>query len=153
MEHWPFWIGGIAIGVFVLVFLLVEGRLLGVSTGYVDACEAVTDGKARKSWRLPFLAGIIIGGAIAAATGTGLHLTTGMGMADGLMNLPLAGRAVLFTVGGVFVGLGARYAGGCTSGHGIVGVAQLAPSSLISMSAFMAGGFAVTNLLFRLLGN
>lgn len=148
---WPFWAGGIAIGLFVLAFLKFGGQLLGVSTGYMDACNAVTDNKARKSWRLPFLGGIVLGGFIAASTGNGLSLSFDMGMIDAALGGSMLLKAGLFTAGGVLIGFGARVAGGCTSGHGIVGVSQLAPSSMISMGAFMVAGITAAHVIFRVL--
>ena len=75
-----------------------------------------------------------------------------MGMFDTLVKAPFAVKAGLFTFGGVLIGFGTRLAGGCTSGHGIVGMAQLAPSSLIATGSFMASGFIVTNALWAVLG-
>lgn len=149
---WPAWLGGVAIGVFVLLFLVFGGRLLGVSTGYMDACQAVTDKKARSSWRLPFMVGIIGGGLVAALTSGTFNPSFAMGMFDTVLGLPLALKALVFTGGGVMIGFGARLAGGCTSGHGIVGIAQMAPSSLVAMSAFMVAGVTVTNVLMRVIG-
>ncbi len=148
---WPFWLGGIAIGGFVLAFLFGANKLLGVSTGYMDACNAVTDDKARKSWRLPFIGGMIGGGAIATMLAGGLEPSFAMGMFDTMLSASVAVKAVVFTLGGVLIGFGARLAGGCTSGHSIVGVALLAPSSLIATGGFMAAGFVVTNLVYRVL--
>lgn len=149
---WPFWVGGLAIGAFVLVFLLVAGQALGVSTGFADACAALVDPQARRSWRLPFMLGIIGGGALSAALSGGVQLSTAMGLFDATFGSSLPLKAVVFTMGGVLVGFGARLAGGCTSGHSIVGIAQLAPSSIIATLGFMASGVVVTNFLFRVLG-
>lgn len=149
VQRWPFWIGGAAIAGFVLLFLLAAKRPLGVSTGFEDACDAVTNPASARSWRLPFLAGIVIGGAVAAMLAGGFSFTTDMGMFDTLLSASLPVKAAVLTAGGVLIGFGTRLAGGCTSGHGIVGMAQLAPSSLISTAAFMGAGFVVTNLLLR----
>jgi uncharacterized membrane protein YfcA len=148
---WPFWAGGIGIGLFVLLFLVYGGRLLGVSTGYMDACNAVKDNSARKSWRLPFMGGIFLGGVIGALTSTGFNPSFDMGMVDTLVGSSMLLKAALFTAGGVLIGFGARVAGGCTSGHGIVGVSQLAPSSMISMGAFMVAGVTAAHILFRVI--
>jgi uncharacterized membrane protein YedE/YeeE len=61
-------------------------------------------------------------------------------------------KYIMLFIGGILVGFGARFAGGCTSGHGIVGNAQLALPSFISTICFMIGGFLMINILFRLLG-
>ena len=147
VERWPFWLGGLAIGGFVLAFLVFTGRALGVSTGYVDACAAPFDAAARRSWRMPFLVGIVAGGWLAA-WGAGWAPTSAMGMFDVALSASLPVKAAVFTAGGILLGFGARLAGGCTSGHGIVGMAQGARSSLLATGAFMLAGFAVTQLMF-----
>ena len=146
---WPFWAGGLAVGAFVVVFLLVGGQMLGVSTGYADVCSLGTDPKVRKSWRLPFLVGVIAGGASSAMLRGGIEPTIAMGSFDTIFTGALWVKALVFTGGGILIGFGARLAGGCTSGHAIVGMAQLAPSSMIATAGFMVAGFAVTNLLVR----
>lgn len=146
---WPFWAGGLAVGLFVVAFLLLGGHLLGISTGYADVCSLGTDPKVRKSWRIPFLVGVIAGGAISALSAGGITLTTAMGSFDTIFSASLLVKALVFTGGGILIGFGARLAGGCTSGHAIVGMAQLAPSSMIATGGFMVAGFAVTNLLVR----
>ena len=151
VERWPFWAGGAAIGAFVLVFLWATQKALGVSTGYSDACSLPFEPTARSSWRLPFLVGIV-GGGLLAAWGAGLAPTTSMGLFDTLVTASMPVKAGIFAGGGVLLGFGARLAGGCTSGHGIVGMAQMARSSLLATGVFMITGFAVTNLAFVALG-
>lgn len=152
VTRWPFWVGGLSIGGFVLLFLYAQNRLLGVSTGYADACAAPFDPAARRSWRLPFLLGILAGGLLAGLLAGGLRPTFAAGMFDALVTSALWVKGLVFLAGGVLLGFGSRLAGGCTSGHSIVGVAQLAPSSVIATGAFMAAGFAVANLLLRATG-
>jgi hypothetical protein len=151
-ERWPFWAGGLAVGSFVLLLLRRTNRLLGVSTGYLDACSAVTDRSARRSWRLPFLGGIFLGGVIASLLAGGASAQFAAPMIDAAITASLPAKALLFGMGGVLLGFGARLAGGCTSGHGIVGVALLSRSSLLATGAFMAAGFAVTHALYAALG-
>lgn len=152
VDRWPFWAGGAAIGAFVLVFLVVTGKALGVSTGYYDACSVPFDAAARRSWRLPFLLGIVGGGLLAAWGAGALAPTAAMGMFDAAVPVSLAAKAAIFTGGGVLLGFGARLAGGCTSGHGIVGMALLARSSLMATGVFMVTGFLVAHLMFRVAG-
>lgn len=148
--RWPAWVGGFAIGGFALLFLYAQNQMLGVSTAYLDVCQSITS-KQKLSWRVPFMLGIVLGGAAAALLSGGFSLTFSAGLYD-LVASSIAAKALLFTLGGVLIGYGARVAGGCTSGHSIVGIAQLAPSSIISTIGFMLTGFAVTNLLMRALG-
>lgn len=150
VSRWPWYAGGAAIGLFGLVFVRSTGRLLGVSTGFYDICQAALGhAEAKRSWRLPFLSGIVLGGLLARLSVGAWELTWGMDLFDQAVSASLAVKLPVFAAGGVAVGLGARLAGGCTSGHAIVGVALLAPSSLIATGGFMAAGFAVANLLLR----
>lgn len=150
VQRWPWYVGGVGIGLFGLAFVRSTGHLLGVSSGFYDTCLAVLgDRQARRSWRLPFIGGIVLGGLLAGlSTGT-WQLTWDMSLFDQAVSSSLAIKLPVFAAGGVAVGLGARLAGGCTSGHSIVGVALLAPSSLIATGGFMAAGFVVANLLLR----
>lgn len=152
IERWPFWVGGIAIGLFVLAFLLATGKALGVSTGFYDACAVPTDPSARRSWRIPFVVGIVVGGLLAVVLGGGFAPTLSMGMFDTFISSSLLVKAPVFLLGGVLIGFGARLAGGCTSGHGIVGMALAAPSSLIATASFMFSGFLVTHLVLGAIG-
>ena len=148
VERWPFWVGGIAIGVFVLAFLIGTRNLLGVSTGFADACAAPFDPRMRRSWRLPFLIGIVAGGFIASLLAGGSAPSVEMGMFDARVSGDLAVKALVFTAGGVLLGFGSRLANGCTSGHGIVGTAMLAKSSWIALAVFMVTGVIVTHLIY-----
>jgi uncharacterized membrane protein YedE/YeeE len=118
----------------------------------------------KNSWNLLFVAGILVGGfiagtlfanplpvAVSAATVHDLHVL-GVGTAGGLMPRSLFNwqalgslRGLILMVGGGFmVGFGTRYAGGCTSGHGIFGLSTLQWPSLVAVCCFFAGGIVCT---------
>ena len=137
---WPFWVGGLAIGLFAIAFVLGGRKLLGVSTGYADVCSLPSDPEAKHSWRIPFIAGIVGGGAIAALAAGTWQPSFEMGLFDAVLSGSLALKAIVFTTGGILIGFGARLAGGCTSGH-----------SIEATAGFMIAGFIVTNLLFRVI--
>ncbi len=148
VARWPWWAAGAGIGLLVLAMGGLAGRPLGVSGGYVDACGALADAGCRRSWRLPFLGGIVAGGVLAGWA-AGSEPLWDAGPLDALLGEGFSmGKLAWFAVGGVLVGFGARLAGGCTSGHGILGVARMARPSLVATALFMAGGVLVTNLLF-----
>ena len=151
VERWPFWAGGVAIGAFVLLLAWVDNKLLGVSTGFSELCAIGRDRAARSSWRLRFLAGIVLGGALAALLG-GRHPSFAFGSFDTLVGAEPFLKVPLLLGAGLLVGYGARTAGGCTSGHGIVGTALGARSSLIATGLFMVGGFVATLLVGSLTG-
>jgi hypothetical protein len=146
VARWPFWAGGAAIGAFVLFLSYWENRLLGISTGFLDACNALTRAEARRSWRLPLLAGVVAGGALSGIA-AGAPPSFEVAAFDATLSLPFAAKAALFLGGGILLGFGARAANGCTSGHGIVGVALGARSSIVATIGFMAAGFATTHLV------
>lgn len=152
VERWPFWASGAAIGAFVLLLLYRTGRPLGVSSGYADACAAPFDPSARRSWRLPFLLGIVCGGVVAALAAGTFHPSLAMGTFDQWVSPSLWMKAAVFTGGGTLLGFGARLAGGCTSGHGIMGMAVLARSSVVATILFMISGFLAAQVVRHLGG-
>lgn len=164
MDHtaiWPGFVGGLAIGLFSLLQMRLTGRALGCSTGFGNVCGFVsrtpyfhTGPYAHLvNWRLWFTLGLPLGG-LAAVTlhGGGFQAAFDLGpLYESVM--PAAAWAkglVLFASGGL-IGFGARMAGGCTSGHSIVGMALLAPSSLLASVGFFLGGTLAVQSLFRLL--
>lgn len=174
-QPWPWYIAGPVIGLFPALLLIAGNRLFGVSSNLRHLCAAVSprggpyfryDWRAER-WNLAFAAGILAGGfiggfllrnpepvAIADATRQSLA-ALGVTTFDGMMPAELfqwdalrSLRGVLLIVGGGFlVGFGTAYAGGCTSGHGLSGIADLQLPSLIALVAFFAGGIAGTFLL------
>jgi uncharacterized protein len=160
VEPWPFWAAGLGIGLFVTLFAWVTGKPTGVSTGLGSACGLVSscahfqEARYREPWRLMFVLGIPLGGLLAAALaqGTGLRPTFELGAFERAISAQPMVKAGLLFLGGALLGFGARWAGGCTSGHAIVGVAQGAKSSLVATAGFMVGGVVVVNLLFRVIG-
>jgi uncharacterized membrane protein YedE/YeeE len=123
---WASLAGGLLLGAAAGMFILVNGRLLGIS-GIVGGLLKPRTGDT--GWRLAFLAGLL-----AAPTAWALFATP-------VAPRIAAGPAVL-VVAGLLVGWGTRYGSGCTSGHGVCGLARLSPRSLVATLAFMATGFA-----------
>ena len=155
--HWA--LAGAVIAAVTLVLLLVANRRLGVSSGLEDICSlvlerpyfqrsAVTSGR---RWRLPFLAGLMLGGFLSALLGGGWSPTWALGMLDQALGLGHAGKLAWMFVGGLFVGVGTRLANGCTSGHGIFGISNFELPSLVAAFSFMAAGVLTTQLLYRVI--
>ena len=155
---WPWWIAGPAIGLIVTLLAWLLGKPLGVSTGYGVACalgSRLSFFRAREyseRWRLALIVGLPLGGLLAAWLGGRLTPTLAFGQLDALTRGSVVAKAALLFVGGGLVGTGARWAGGCPSGHTIVGVAQGAGSSLVATLGFMLAGFMVFNALYLVLG-
>lgn len=127
---WASLAGGILLGVASAFFILVNGRVLGIS-GILGGLMPPKLGDA--GWRVAFLLGML-----AAPLAYGLLAPEGFVQAPRID----AGFATVVAAG-LLVGLGTRYASGCTSGHGVCGLSRLSPRSLVATLAFMGAGFAM----------
>ena len=145
---WPWWFSGLLVGLTVPLLFLLSGKSFGISTSFQQIGAMCTphsranylrDYDRRGGlWTLVFVAGIALGGFIGA------HLLS----ATPVQFLPASysgiGGVVRLGVGGFLIGFGARYAGGCTSGHSIMGIANFSWPSLVATIFFFVGGLAVT---------
>jgi len=122
---WASLAGGIALGLAAALFVLLNGRVLGIS-GILGGLVKPQSGDA--AWRVAFVAGLM-----AAPLLWRLFAPLPVPRVD-------AGLPVL-VIAGLLVGWGTRYGSGCTSGHGVCGLARLSPRSLAATLAFMAAGF------------
>ena len=129
-----------------------------ISTGLENLCALAIDapylrrGEIVRShgWRLPFLAGLVLGGFLSALLAGGWSPFWDLGRFDAAIGLGPAGKLAWMFGGGTLIGFGTRLAGGCTSGHGIFGVSNLERASLESTLAFIAAGMLTTNLVYRI---
>ena len=158
---WPWWAGGVLIGLLVPVLYYLFNVGLGVSTGYASVIRAILPTTRlrwltsaafsdRWSWRLFFLGGIVCGAALASYLAGAPPLSAEMGALTSNLAWPIPVVGMFLLLGGFLMGLGARLAGGCTSGHSIHGVATLQGSSMVVTLLFLAFGALSANL-FRLL--
>ena len=155
--HWA--AAGASIASITLLLLYFGNRRLGVSSGFEDLCSLVLPQPyfqrkfvvSGRLWRLPFLAGLVVGGVASAASGGGWHPTWALGVFDQRIGFGPAGKLLWMFVGGLLVGFGTRLAGGCTSGHGIFGVSNFEKPSVVTMLSFMTGGILTTQLIYRVL--
>jgi uncharacterized membrane protein YedE/YeeE len=153
--HWS--IAGAAIALVTVLLLFVLNRRLGISTGFEDVCSLVirtgyfdrASLREARRWRLPFMAGLVIGGVVSAISTGGWQPTWALGMLDDALAMGPAGKVAWMFVGGLFIGFGTRLGGGCTSGHGIFGLSNLEKPSLVTTLSFMIGGLITTQLLYR----
>jgi len=133
---WTALAGGILLGIASAAFILVNGRVLGIS-GILGGL--LLPKRSDASWRVFFLLGLLL----APAT---LSL-----LAPGLISAPrIEADHVAIVAAGLLVGLGTRYGSGCTSGHGVCGLSRLSPRSLVATLAFMASGFAMVYVVRHL---
>jgi len=176
---WPWYVSGAMISL-IMILMFFFGKTFGFSSNFRTICAACGAGKKAKffdfdwktqQWNLLFLIGSVIGGYLSANylnNGQPLQLAestvadlNSLGITfDGMMNpLQLFGTENLFNLqgfltllgGGLLVGFGSRYAGGCTSGHAITGLSSLQLPSLIAVIGFFIGGLVMTHLVFPLI--
>jgi uncharacterized membrane protein YedE/YeeE len=123
---WMSLAGGVLLGLASALFILLNGRVLGIS-GIVAGL--LRPRPADSAWRLAFVLGLLTAPAAYALVATlpAVRIDAGWGT---------------LVVAGLLVGLGTRYGAGCTSGHGVCGLSRLSPRSLVATLAFMGTGFA-----------
>lgn len=115
---WPFWAGGIGIGLCVVLLAWVTGKGFGISTSYGSLCGLVSGLPIFKKkpynerWRLWFLAGLPLGGLLSMALAGDLDVKTRMGLFESVFGESWAAKGAVLAVGGFLVGFGSRWAGG-----------------------------------------
>lgn len=174
-QPWLWYVAGAIIGLTVPSLLLLGNKHFGISANLRHACAACFPSNIRffkydwkkEVWNFFFVGGIAIGAFIATqflSTPDPIQVHPNLmaelkdyGISDNSQLLPkeLFSFESLFTlrgfillvVGGFLVGFGTRYAGGCTSGHSIMGISNLQEPSIIATISFMAGGFLMANVI------
>ena len=174
-QPWAWYVAGPLIGLMVPALLILGNKTLGISSSLRHVCAACLPAKIpffnynwkKEAWNLVFVTGIILGAFIVATFLSNPNRVNinpklvaelnqyGITEQDSLLPSQLFNWRQLFTIKGLFfmvfggflVGFGTRYAGGCTSGHAIMGLSNLQLPSLIATISFMAGGFIMANLI------
>lgn len=130
--------GGIVLGIASAIFILVNGRILGIS-GILGGLLPPKVGDT--SWRIAFLLGF-------AAAPTVFHALV---PAQYIVAPSIDATELMVVVAGLLVGIGTRYASGCTSGHGVCGLSRLSPRSLVATASFMGAGIATVYVMRHVL--
>ncbi|MEE6186687.1 YeeE/YedE family protein [Niabella digestorum] len=178
-QPWPWYIAGPLIGLTVPALLIIGNKSFGISSSLRHICASCMPANIpffkynwkKEVWNLFFVFGIFLGGAIAinllsnpnpvevnpklAQELAGYGITNFNNLVpEDIINwqslFTLKGF-LLMVVGGFLVGFGTRYAGGCTSGHAIMGLSNLQLPSLIATISFMIGGFIMANLILPII--
>lgn len=135
---WTSLAGGALIGLAAVLLMLVAGRVMGATGIVAGLIRPVSSGDF--AWRAALLLGMVSGPlAVAAASGE-------MPAVQVPVSLPMLG------IGGLIVGLGASWGSGCTSGHGVCGMARLSPRSIVATLTFMATTFVTVYLVRHVIG-
>ena len=172
---WPWYVAGPLIGLMVPILLIIGNKSFGISSSLRHVCAACLPANIpffkydwkKEMWNLFFVGGVLLGAFLVAQVFNNpepvqinpkllTELSSyGITNFDGLVpndlfnwqNLFTAQGFIMIVVGGFLVGFGTRYAGGCTSGHAIMGLSSLQWPSLVATISFMAGGFIMANLI------
>lgn len=178
-QPWPWYIAGPLIGLVVPALLLMGNKTFGISSALRHFCAACIPANIKffqydwkkEIWNLVFVAGVFLGGVISVFVIPNksdvivapklVEELARYGVTDfsnlvpkqlfSWESLATIRGFLLMVVGGFLVGFGTRYAGGCTSGHSISGLANLQLPSLIATCCFMAGGFLMTNIILPII--
>ena len=135
---WASLVGGVLLGVASALFILLNGRILGIS-GILGGL--LTAKSADASWRITFMLGLIASPLLMKA----------LAPAEFLHAPRIEANMLMVVIAGLMVGLGTRYGSGCTSGHGVCGLSRLSPRSMAATGLFMATGFVTVYVLKHLL--
>lgn len=177
---WPWYISGFLLGVIMLT-LVYFGKQFGMSSNLRTLCTIAGAGKnvdffkfdwREQKWNLAVVAGAILGGFVAVhflSDGSGVNINpdtisqlqtlgidapNGKLMPDAIFSIDTLqspkGFAILL-IGGLLIGFGTRYAGGCTSGHAISGLSNLQLPSLVAVIGFFIGGLAMAHFILPLI--
>ena len=130
-------IGGALIGLSAVLLMLFTGRIAGVSGIFDGLINPQTSDRA---WRAAFVAGLIAAPVTAMLVGYTVPMPR------------MPGSYITIVVGGLLVGFGGRLGSGCTSGHGICGIARLSPRSIAATGVFMVAAIVVVALTHHIFG-
>ena len=174
-QPWPWYVAGPLIGLTVPALLIIGNKAFGISSSLRHICAACFPANIpffkydwkKEIWNLFFVLGIFLGAVIAvnllanpgpvqidaklATDLAGYGITDYSGLVPNQLfnwqNLLSVKGLIMIVLGGFIVGFGTRYAGGCTSGHSIMGLSTLQWPSLVATICFMIGGFIMSNLI------
>jgi uncharacterized protein len=135
---WSALTGGIVLGIASALFILINGRILGIS-GILGGLLPPKLGDA--SWRVAFLLGMFAAPTVFHAVVPAEYITAPR----------IEATEWMIVAAGLLVGIGTRYASGCTSGHGVCGLSRLSPRSLVATASFMSAGFVTVYVVRHLI--
>jgi uncharacterized membrane protein YedE/YeeE len=135
---WSSLTGGIVLGIASALFIMINGRILGIS-GILGGLLPPKVGDT--TWRIAFLLGMFAAPTVFHAVVPAEYITAPR----------IEATEWMIVVAGLLVGIGTRYASGCTSGHGVCGLSRLSPRSLVATGSFMSAGFVTVYVVRHLI--
>lgn len=163
MARWSPYLVGAGIGVLVWTSFLLSDHPLGCSTAYAKTAGMAESALSRSraaampyyqkippviDWQWMIVIGILAGSFVSAYLSGTFDISMVPPLFAGVFGIDPLLRCAVAVTGGVLLGFGARFAGGCTSGHGISGTLQLSVVSWVAAACFFAGGILVAGLIF-----
>jgi uncharacterized protein len=164
---WSPYLAGAGIGVLCCLAFVLSDRPIGCSTAFVKLRgligRTINPEKTGRmdyyreivpkiDWALMIIPGVMIGAFISVLLSGSFHLLWVPSLWESTFGPSPLLRVIVALAGGILLGFGARWAGGCTSGHGINGSIQLSLASMVTAACFFAGGIVTALLLFRVAG-
>lgn len=148
LDRCPWYIAGPILGALIVGLRATVNKPLGALGGYIDVAERAAQ-PSRLGFSAYLLAGIVIGGGLfTVVTGT----SPSSAVYEGMLPADAALQLAILTVAGLAMGLGARTAGGCTSGHGLTGMSLGSPASIVAAMTFFATAVALAHAVAWLTG-
>ena len=167
LATWSPYLAGAGIGVLCCLAFVLSDRPIGCSTAFVklrgligrtlnaektERMDYYREIPPRVDWALMIIPGVMIGAYISVLFSGSFHLFWVPSLWEATFGPGPVLRVVFALAGGILLGFGARWAGGCTSGHGINGSIQLSLASMVTAACFFAGGIITALLFFRVVG-
>lgn len=171
-QPWPWYVSGPLLGMIVPILLVLSNKQFGVSSSFQHFCAAAGlrvkdyfsyDWRKQGGWQLLFVLGLLLAGlgllfliqvkpSVLSIQILSAFKEKGIAV-SGFFPVQFfsGGRVWVLILGGLLIGFGSRYAGGCTGGHAIMGVSLFAKSSILSLIGFFIGGIIGTYLLLEII--
>jgi uncharacterized membrane protein YedE/YeeE len=141
----PWWVAGPVLGLVIVSLLGLANKRFGVLGGVTDLVQGSGEGRGLRSWRALLVVGIVLGGLAYTLLAGAPDAGSAYSWLD--VHLSVSGEVAVLFGAGLLIGVGARTAGGCTSGHGLTGSALASPASIVSMMTIMSTAVATTFVL------
>jgi uncharacterized protein len=144
-ENVPWYVVGPLMALLVTAMFALTNQPIGASGSYAQVTDRILGKPMKEPWRIPFMGGVILGGIVAAVLRGDGFAGWSYGQLGQLVSPGVL--IVILLVGGIMMGYGARWMGGCTSGHGLCGTASRSPGSFAATGTFFVVAVGVTYIL------